>query len=101
MTVNMRYVALLIAITAAIVFAVASIAVADTDGTGRAMGYWDAYEAAQRPYASYTTTDGTGRAMGYWDAYEAAQRPYASYTTTDGTGRAMGYWDAYEAAQAR
>ena len=47
MTANMRYVALLIAITAAIVFAVASIAVADTDGTGRAIGYWDAYEAAQ------------------------------------------------------
>ena len=87
-----------ILVTAVLVFAVSVVAFAQpsdkTDGTGRATGYWEAYEKAQTPYAPYTVdkTDGTGRATGYWEAYEKAQTPYAPYTVdkTDGTGRADG-----------
>lgn len=79
----------------------ASVAFAATDQTGRAVGYWDAYEESLVPYAPYTEsrTDQTGRAVGYWQEYQAAVAPYAPYTAggVDSTGRAAGYWKAYEA----
>ena len=53
----------------ALTLAVASIAVARPDEFGGAS-----------TYAPFTTTDGTGRALGYWDAYEKAVKPFAPYT---------------------
>jgi hypothetical protein len=53
----------------ALALAVASIALARPDYFGGAPAV-----------APYTTTDGTGRALGYWGAYEKAVKPFAPYT---------------------
>jgi hypothetical protein len=53
----------------ALALAVPSVAIARVDEFGGASAY-----------APYTTTDGTGRALGYWDAYEASLKPLAPYT---------------------
>jgi hypothetical protein len=89
-----------------LVLATALIAVAGTDGTGRAVGYWAMYDEAvskaQQPYMPYTPkpVDDGDIALIRWDGSDQARtpNPYAPYTSDscDETGRALGYWETYE-----
>ena len=68
-------IALLVALAFVLVMGTAAFAQTGTDATGRATGYWEAYEkACTTPFAPYTNVkvDPTGRCNGYWEAYEKA-----------------------------